>query len=561
MTYVIMDLEWNAAYSRKIGGFINEIIEFGAVKCDENLNIISTFSSLVRIQVGKRLNAVVSSLTSIDEKSLSSAMSFMQVVSRFKKWAGTSVILTWGTSDILTLIENFKYFNGSPIIPFLTYYVDLQRYCESLLKNDGKEQLGLVNAAKMLSVDVSQIDQHRALDDSLLALAIFKRLWPQNSLDSFIEDGRNPEFYRKMTFKTSIISDITHPLVTKKSLIFACDKCGKETVRMSKWEFRNKRFVADFKCGGCGYAFSGRIQLKEKYEGLVVNKKSVSLPKIEEPRKVLESCVIGNMNLKLIGGVGLLEFRHWEGYGGISHCFSSRIGGVSQGKFASMNLGFNRGDRDANVLENIDIICSAMGVDKSLLVAGNQDHNVNIKAVGKEHGGTGFYSSKFEESIDGLCTDEKGVTLVVYAADCVPIYYYDPVRGVIGLAHAGWRGTAAAMAGEMVKKLRDEYGCKPHDIRVAIGPSIGKECFEVDPPCADEFKKLKDSHLFVTDTGKGKFLVDLWECNRRFLLEEGVPQENITVGEVCSMCNSDLIYSHRVTQGQRGSNAAMLTLI
>lgn len=559
MNYIILDLEWNAAYSRKLKGYINEIIEFGAVKCDENLNIVSTFSSFVKLQVGKKINTIISELTSIKDENLSDAMAFMQVVSRFKKWAGEALLLTWGTSDILTLIENCRYFSGSGKIPFLYSYADLQKYCESLLRSQGKEQLGLSTAAEMLSIDVSQIEHHRALDDSLLSLAVLRRLWPQNSLAPFVEDALSEEFYKKMTFKTSIICDMSHPLVTKKSLKFLCEKCGGETRRLTKWQFKNKRFYSDFKCQSCGCEFSGRIQLKEKYEGLVVNKKCVSLPKIEKPRQCGDGPV-GDMNLKINNGVGLLTFRHWEGYGGISHAFSTRIGGVSQGQFANMNLGLGRGDRDSNVYENFRRICDAMGVEKELLVAGSQDHHINIRRVTRENGGTGIYKPKDMESIDGLCTDQKGVTLVVYAADCVPLYFYDPVKNCIGLAHAGWRGTADGMAKAMTERLCTEYGCNLKDILVAIGPSIGKECFEVDPPCAEEFLKLPQSGCFV-EKGQGeKYHVNLWECNRQYLLEAGILPGNITLGAVCSMCNSDLIFSHRVTKGQRGSNAAFLCL-
>ncbi len=113
MNFVILDLEWNAAYSKKLKKYINEIIEFGAVKCDENLNIVSTFSSFVRLQVGKKINTVVSELTSIKDENLSGAMPYMNVVSRFKRWCGDAIILTWGNSDILALIENCNYFSGS----------------------------------------------------------------------------------------------------------------------------------------------------------------------------------------------------------------------------------------------------------------------------------------------------------------------------------------------------------------------------------------------------------------------------------------------------------------
>ena len=559
MNVVILDLEWNAAYSRKLKGYINEIIEFGAVKCDENLNIVDTFSSFVKLQVGKKISSIVSELTTIRDENLSDAMMFMQVVSRFRKWAGNSVIMTWGTSDILTLIENCRYFSGDGKIPFLTHYADMQSYCQSKLKLEGNEQLGLNKAAELLNIDTSELIHHRALGDSLIALEILKKIGDDTTVHAFIQDASKEEFYKRMTFRTTIICDMAHPLVTTKALKFSCEKCGGDTQRLTKWLFRNKRFISEFRCLNCGHKFAGKVQLKEKYDGLVVNKKYLPLPKIEAPRKAVEE-EIGAMHLQITEGVGLLKFKEWENSTLVNHAFSTRIGGVSENEFADMNLGLNRGDSNENVFENFRRFTSALGVDKNLLVAGAQDHNVNIRRVGIENGGTGIYIPKDMESVDGLCTDEVGVTLVIYAADCVPIYFIDPVSRAIGLAHAGWRGTADGMAKEMVTKMAAEFGSKAENLRVAIGPSISGECFEVDPPCADEFLKLANSEKFVIDDNNGKFHVDLWECNRQFLLSAGVKPENIIIGGVCTMCNSDLVFSHRVTRGHRGSNAAVLTL-
>lgn len=559
MDIIILDLEWNAAYSKKLKGYINEIIEFGAVKCDEQLRVIDTFSSFVKIQVGKKLSSIVSELTTIRDENLSDAMLFMQVSSRFKKWAGNSIILTWGTSDILTLIENCRYFSGSGKIPFLGWYMDLQRYCQKCLGADSGEQLGLNKAAELLGIDISELTHHRAIGDSLISLEILRNINGMYPPEPFVEDASKDEFYRKMTFKTTIICDMEHPLVTKKSLMFQCEKCGGETERLTKWQFKNKKFSADFKCRSCSFKFTGRVQFKEKYEGLVVNKKCIALPKIEAPRQPAEGPV-GNMELVVKEGVGLLQFKDWDHLDYITHAFSTRIGGVSQGQFAAMNLGFGRGDSDKNVYKNYELITNALGVDKDFLVAGAQDHHTNIRRVNSENGGTGIYKPKDIESIDGLCTDVPGVTLVVYAADCVPVYYVDTVKKAIGLAHAGWRGTVYGMAEQMVKKMAVEFGTDPADLAVAIGPSISMDCFEVDEPCASEFLKLPGSSSFVSEKTGGKFLVDLWQCNISYLLGAGVKQENITVGGVCTMCNSDLVFSHRVTKGQRGSNAAFLML-
>lgn len=559
MNFIILDLEWNAAYSRKLKGYINEIIEFGAVKCNENLEIVDTFSSFVKLQVGKKISHIVSELTTIKDENLSDAKLFMQVVSKFNKWSKDSVILTWGTSDILTLIENCRYFSGSGNIPFLDYYVDMQAYCQRRLDMKVTEQLGLNKAAEILNIDVSSMVHHRALGDSFIALEIFKRIADENSLKPFVQNARCDEFYKKMTFKTTIIYDMEHPLINKKNMVFTCEKCGGEAERLKKWQVRNKRFFSDFKCKNCGYKFTGRIQIKQKYEGLILNKKSIPLPKIEIPRKA-ENASVGNMNLEIKNGVGLLKFKDWQNVKGITHCFSTRIGGVSQNEFASMNLGFGRGDINVSVFRNYELMANALEVDKESFIAGAQDHNLGIRRVDSLNAGIGIYKPRDMESIDGLCTNELGVTLVIYGADCVPIYYYDPVNRAIAVAHAGWKGTIRGMAKEMVLRMAQEFGTNPKDLLVAIGPSASKESYEVDGQCAKEFLALPNSETIITKNDNDKYQADMWQCNINFLTESGVPVENITVGDVCTIKNSDLVFSHRVTMGHRGSNTGFLAL-
>lgn len=266
------------------------------------------------------------------------------------------------------------------------------------------------------------------------------------------------------------------------------------------------------------------------------------------------------MELTLPQGVGVLRFSAWKGLDVVNHAFTTRVGGVSQNEFAAMNLGFARGDSDENVAQNYRLFCAAAGFDPESLVCGAQDHHINIRRVGAAQRGVGIWREKDMDSIDGLCTNDPGVTLVIYCADCVPLYFVDREHRAIGLAHAGWRGTAAGMAQAMVERMAQEFSSRPEELLVAIGPSIGKGCFEVDEPVAAEFQRLPQWELFVEGPQREKYHVDLWECNRQFLLAAGVRAEHITVGQVCTMCESDLVFSHRKTRGQRGSNCAMLAL-
>ena len=269
--FVILDLEWNGTYSRRIKGFMNEIIEFGAVKVDHQLNIIDTYEALVRPQVGKKISGKIRTLTSITNEELEGGLQFMQVASRFRKWVGDAVLLTWGTSDILTLIENCRYFCGNPKIPFLSRYINLQEYCQKELKYDPEKQMGLTTAAQLLKIDEDGFDHHRALGDSLLSLRCLQRLYHPQRLYSLLQVA-DDEFYHKMTFKTVILCDLNNPLIQPGDMVFYCQACGRRAHRVSDWQLKNKSYRAVFLCKNCRSTFYGRVQFKLKYEGLVVKK-------------------------------------------------------------------------------------------------------------------------------------------------------------------------------------------------------------------------------------------------------------------------------------------------
>ena len=269
-----------------------------------------------------------------------------------------------------------------------------------------------------------------------------------------------------------------------------------------------------------------------------------------------------NMNLHENRGVTFLTFPSFEQYPFVRHAFSTRLGGVSQNEFSSMNLSFHRGDSDDHVFENYRRFCAAVGFDYNTLVASSQDHHTFIRRVGYEQAGIGIWRPKDIQSVDGLVTNEPNVTLVTYYADCVPLYFLDPVKHAIGLAHAGWRGTVARIGEKMVTNMQKEFGSNPNDIIAAIGPSIGPCCYEVDEPVQQQFAALEDLAPidFIKAMSNGKYMLNLWEVNRRILLRAGILEQNITVAQLCTKCNSDLLFSHRVMGAARGGLAAMLAL-
>lgn len=247
----------------------------------------------------------------------------------------------------------------------------------------------------------------------------------------------------------------------------------------------------------------------------------------------------------------------------INHAFSTRLGGVSTGEFDSMNLAFNRGDDPDNVTENYKRLCKSAGFDYKSLVASSQDHNTFVRSVTVEDKGVGIYKPRDIKSVDALITNEKGITLVTYYADCTPLFFVDTKNRAIGLAHAGWRGTVGRIGEKVVKKMSELYGTKPSDIVAAIGPAISVCCYEVDLPCAENFFKLEnlDSSKFVFPMKNGKFMIDLLETNRQILVNCGVNPQNITLSDICTNCHSDLLWSHRATKGHRGTMSAFMSLV
>ncbi len=246
----------------------------------------------------------------------------------------------------------------------------------------------------------------------------------------------------------------------------------------------------------------------------------------------------------------------------INHAFSTRLGGVSKGEFTSMNLAFNRGDDPGRVTENYKRLCKSAGFEFESLTASAQDHHTFVRAVTRENRGVGIYKPRDLESVDAIITNETGVTLVTYYADCTPLFFVDTKNRAVGLAHAGWRGTAGRIGEKVVKKMTGLYGTNPGDIAAAVGPAISVCCYEVDKPCAENFYALNDleTDRFIFPKQGGKFMIDLLEANRQILVAAGVKERNITVSDICTNCSSELLWSHRATKGHRGTMCALLCL-
>lgn len=244
------------------------------------------------------------------------------------------------------------------------------------------------------------------------------------------------------------------------------------------------------------------------------------------------------------------------------HAFTTRLGGVSEGIFSSFNLGLNRGDRREAVEENYRRLSQALGVSYGSFVCSDQTHTTNVVRVGRADAGSGIVKGRKFTDVDGMVTNEPGVTLITYFADCVPLYFVDPAHCAIGLSHSGWRGTAGRMGQATLEKMKQEFGTDPADVICAVGPSICRDCYEIGEDVAEVFRKefAPWQQEILSGQGNGKYRLDLWRANEIVLLEAGVKRENLEVTQVCTCCNPKLLFSHRASGGKRGNLAAALAL-
>ena len=252
---------------------------------------------------------------------------------------------------------------------------------------------------------------------------------------------------------------------------------------------------------------------------------------------------------------GKLEYLAAEGIS-VPHCFTTRLGGVSTGALASLNIGTSRGDDPENVLKNYEILGSALGLDTHNLVLSRQIHSDIVRAVDGKDRGAGLFAPHLEDC-DALVTNTPGLALVIFTADCTPILFHDPVTGAVGAAHAGWRGTVSAIAARTVEAMEREYGAKPENIRCAIGPNIGQCHFECHRDVPDALiAAFGDEVRPYISERDGKFFPDLKAVNALVLKKAGV--QHIEISDACTACQCHRFWSHRVTGGVRGSQGAVI---
>ena len=277
--------------------------------------------------------------------------------------------------------------------------------------------------------------------------------------------------------------------------------------------------------------------------------------------------------------IPLLKFPELEKLEGIRHGFTTRAGGVSEGVCATLNLSFSRGDREEAVRENFHRVAEALQTTEDRFVFTDQTHTAAVRVVTEEDAGKGLTRPKDYKDVDGLVTNVPGLVLSAFVADCVPVFLADPVHRAVGLVHSGWKGTAGRISREALRLMKENYGTDPEDVRAGIAPSICRACYEISRDVAEVFaaafagreaeiltSPLQEpgnrpvEEILAEGAPEDKFHLDLWEANRIILEEAGVRPDHISVTDVCTCCNPNLLFSHRATQGKRGNLGAFLML-
>lgn len=317
-----------------------------------------------------------------------------------------------------------------------------------------------------------------------------------------------------------------------------------------KFVFEKMRFFNSIRLWNLG-ACEGKDSFVEKKD-LFIRRKTGGM---QTPELIVHP-------LKNGGELPLFHYPLLDETGIVRHCFTTRYGGVSEGMFSTLNLSFSRGDIKESVEENYRRIAETMDVPCERIVCSDQTHTTNVRVVTEADAGTGIVRPKDYTDVDGLITNVPGITLATFYADCVPLYFVDPVHHAIGLSHSGWRGTVARMGKCTLEAMYREYGTEAADVYCAIGPSICQDCYEVSEDVAVQFEEAFFGHEseILINKGNGKYQLDLWKANEIVLLEAGVKPEHLAVTDVCTCCNPKLLFSHRASHGKRGNLGAFLCL-
>lgn len=277
MEYIILDLEWDSVYYTPKKGFINQILQIGAVRLDSDFNTVGTFSATVRSEISNKVSSRFSKLTGITTEKMLSGIPLKEAIEKYNQFAGgAEVTMTWSNTDLYTIIENEDNLLGDGTRFSFKNYLDLQKLVQHHLAQKGyesKNQISLESAAELLGVNTEEYNLHTALDDCLACSALLKLSFNEKIFNSLLKDTSNPDFFARLRFKTYQISDINDSNIKSEEMQFNCPKCGKKAEKITTWKYRNRWFSANFKCNKCNFKFNGRVSFKKTYDDLRVKHK------------------------------------------------------------------------------------------------------------------------------------------------------------------------------------------------------------------------------------------------------------------------------------------------
>ena len=283
MAIVVLDLEWNGAFCKKVGGYFNEIIEIGAVRLDDRLTIADRFDAVIRPRVSRKLTHWVTDLTGYTDEQVRGGITFNEAMERLHRFIGDedATLLTWSTTDLTVFMENCRYYYGDERIPFVSRYLDLQAYTQRWLALDASQQVGLAKAAELLGMNSEALALHHAIDDSVLSAQILQRVYDKASFRSAVRPT-DEEFYRRIHFKPTFVRELDDPAVRQKDFRFRCEDCGKRLKPAAPWQFRHRYFAAPLHCS-CGKEYTGRVQIRRLFDGAEVKRRRIVKAETPDP--------------------------------------------------------------------------------------------------------------------------------------------------------------------------------------------------------------------------------------------------------------------------------------
>lgn len=284
MDYIILDLEWNNVYFKKENRFINEILQIGAVRLDNELNVIDTFQINVRSALTTKLSGKVIRLTGITNEEMLCGIPLDKAVEAYNNWVpDDTVTMTWSNSDLYAIVENTNIFKLKETFK-ISRYLDLQTYVQGELKLSGiqiNNQISLINAAVMLDIPTEEFELHTAKDDSYVASLILKKTFNSERFKKYIKDTNNGDFYKRLTFKSYYIKDVRDKRIDQAYLRFHCPICNNLAERKGKWKYFSNWHRATYFCTACDSKLKAMISFKQTYDKLIVKKRILPVKQSE----------------------------------------------------------------------------------------------------------------------------------------------------------------------------------------------------------------------------------------------------------------------------------------